>query len=66
MVRRNSSILPSGSSRLRLTTNETSQAGSAYLSQPVAFGAHYAFSVFFQFQMTNPGYQASDGMTFVR
>jgi len=56
---------PNGTYRLWLTPNQPSQAGSAFLSSPIEFNASYAFSVFFQFQMTDPGYQASDGMTFV-
>ena len=58
--------LPDGGGfRLRLTPNQTGQAGSAFLSSPIAFGADYKFSYYFQFQMTDANFQASDGMTFI-
>ena len=58
--------LPDGGGfRLRLTPNQTGQAGSAFLSSPIAFGAAFKFSYYFQFQMTDANFQASDGMTFI-
>ncbi len=58
--------LPDGGGyRLRLTPNQTGQAGSAFLSKPIAFHTGNTFSYFFQFQMTDANFQASDGMTFV-
>ena len=57
--------IPGGRYRLWLTPNTEAQAGSAFTSNPVVFGPQHRFRAFFQFQMTNPVYQASDGMTFV-
>lgn len=54
-----------GGYRLRLTTNGSSQQGSAFLTTPITFHEGNTFSYYFQFQMTNPNYQPSDGMTFV-
>ncbi|HVN02835.1 MAG TPA: L-type lectin-domain containing protein [Bryobacteraceae bacterium] len=54
-----------GGYRIRLTANQTFQAGSAFLTAPIAFGNGNTFSYSFQFQMTDPNSQASDGMTFV-
>ncbi len=54
-----------GGYRLRLTPDQTWQAGSAFVSEPVSFHAGNTFSYYFKFQMTNPNFQASDGMTFV-
>jgi hypothetical protein len=51
--------------RLRLTPNQIAQAGSAFLSKPIMFHVGNTFSYNFQFQMTDPSFQASDGMTFV-
>src|SRR5215469_14902257 len=56
---------PNGIPVLWLTPNQTSQAGSAFLTNKVVFGAKYQFSTFFQFRMTDPVYQSSDGMAFV-
>jgi len=54
-----------GRFRLLLTPSETAQAGSAFITKPVSFHTGNTFSYTFQFQMTDPVYQASDGMTFV-
>ena len=43
--------LPGGGGyRLRLTPNQTGQAGSAFLTSPIPFGADYKFGVYFQFR----------------
>jgi len=57
--------VPDGRLRVLLTPNQQYQAGSAYLSSPVSFHADYRFGFYFQFQMTDPTFAASDGMTFV-
>jgi hypothetical protein len=54
-----------GGLRLLLTPNHTAQAGSAFVTQPISLHAGNTFSYTFQFQMTDPVFEASDGMTFV-
>jgi hypothetical protein len=48
-----------------LTPAQQYQAGTAFTTKKIAFGARYIFGTFFMFQMINPNSQASDGMTFV-
>ncbi len=50
---------------LLLTLAQENQAGSVFTSSPVAFDSKYEFRTSFQFQMSDPVYQASDGMAFV-
>ena len=54
-----------GGSVLLLTPAEQYQAGSVFTTNPVPFNRKYAFRTFFQFQMSYPNSQASDGMAFV-
>jgi hypothetical protein len=57
---------PQGGSVLWLTPAQVDQAGSVFTTDRVVFNRKYAFTTFFQFQMTDPGSGgASDGMTFV-
>jgi hypothetical protein len=50
---------------LFLTPVDQYQAGSIFTANPVAFDSKYRFRTFFQFQMSDPGAQASDGIAFV-
>lgn len=50
---------------LLLTPVQQYQAGSIFTKNSIAFDSKYAFRTFFQFQMSDPNSQASDGIAFV-
>lgn len=54
---------PFGRPVIWLNPAQRDQAGSAFAN--ITFGPEYVFRIFFQFQMINPGSQASDGIAFV-
>ena len=58
------SLTPNGDCALRLT-NDLSQSGSAFLTDPISLASDASFSTAFSFQITNPKNGGADGIVFV-